>query len=374
MNFECKKAVLLEALLRVHRAVPAQSAIKELAGILITAKNGVVTLTGYDLSIGIVCCVSEDVDIIEEGSIVAPSVITDIIRRSNDEQVNIKVKDDTVILIKNKNSEYELFGMEAKVYPELPFFEKDSGFEVAQAVLRRMIRQTVYAVSTSEARPVQQGVLFERDEDSFTMAALDGFRMAVCKEKISAGTREKFIVPGRTLGEVLRVLTDNGVVGVSVGKSYASFDVNGCMIYTRLITQGDFINYKSIIPTSYNTSVTVKTRELIEAVERVSLLVDSQTGKKIKNSIVARFSENVITLGCVTMAGKAQDRIACEIKGNDIEVGINNTYLLDSLRAAECDEIIIRMTTTFAAIKLVPPNEEDFIFLVMPIRTRNEEQ
>jgi len=367
----CNKEVLLEALSKVFRAVPAQSPIKETTGVFVCGKKGIVTLTGYDLSIGVVCDIEGDV--VEEGSIIIPPPFLEIVRRLTGEDITISVGEDNVILIESGFTKFDLFGLPADGYPELPIFSDEFAFELPQAILRRLIRQTVYAVSQTEARPVQQGVLFELENGILTLVALDGFRMAVSKENIGYEKTGKFVVPGRTLNEILRLLGDNDVVSLSVGKTHASFLLGGCKIYTRLITQGEFINYRSIIPTTYNTAVKINTRELIDSVEKVSLLVETQATKRAKNSIVVRFADNITALGCVTMAGKAQDKINCEITGNDIEVGINNSYILDALRAAECDEVVLRLTTTFAAIKIVPPDGDSFTFLVMPVRTKNED-
>ena len=371
MKIICNKEVLLEALAKVSRAVPAQSAIKETTGVLVCGKKGLVTLTGYDLSIGIVCDIEGDV--VEEGSIIIPPPFLEIVRRSSGEEIVISVGEDNMILIESGFTKFDLFGLPADGYPELPIFSDEFSFDLPQAILRRLIRQTVFAVSQTEARPVQQGVLFELENGILTMVALDGFRMAVSKENIGYHKSGKFIIPGKTLNEILRMLSDNDIVSLSIGKTHASFLINGCKIYTRLITQGEFINYKSIIPNSYNTAVKINTRALIDSVEKVSLLVENQAAKRVKNSIVVRFADNITALGCVTMAGKAQDKINCEITGNDIEVGINNSYILDALRAAECDEVVLRLTTTFAAIKVVPPDGDSFTFLVMPVRTKNED-
>jgi len=367
----CNKDFLLEALSKVSRAVPAQSAIKETTGVLVSGKKDTVTLTGYDLSIGIVCDIEGNVA--EEGSVIIPPPFLEIVRRLNGEEITISVGEDNMILIESGFTKFDLFGLPSDGYPELPIFSDEFNFELPQSILRRLIRQTVFAVSQTEARPVMQGVMFELENGILTLAALDGFRMAISKENIGYHKNGKFIIPGKTLNEILRLLGDSDVVSLSVGKTHASFLINGCKIYTRLITQGEFINYKSIIPTTYNTAVKINTRALIDSVEKVSLLVETQATKRAKNSIVVRFADNVTALGCVTMAGKAQDRISCEITGNDIEVGINNSYILDALRAAECDEIVLRLTTTFAAIKIVPPEGDSFSFLVMPVRTKNED-
>jgi len=367
----CNKEILLEALAKVFRAVPTQSAIKETTGVLVCGKKDTVTLTGYDLSMGIVCELNGD--IIEEGSIIIPPPFLEIVRRSSGEDITISVGEDNMILIESGFTKFDLFGLSANGYPELPIFKDEFTFDLPQAILRRMIRQTVFAVSQTEARPVQQGVLFELENGLLTMVALDGFRMAISKEKVGYLKNGKFVIPGKTLNEILRILNENDVVSLSIGKTHAAFLINGCKIYTRLITQGEFINYKSIIPTTYNTAVKINTRALIESVEKVSLLVETQATKRAKNSIVVRFADNITALGCVTMAGKAQDKISCEITGNDIEVGINNSYILDALRAAEFDEVVIRLTSTFAAIKIVPPSDDSFTFLVMPVRTKNED-
>ncbi len=371
MKIICNREKLLTALTNVSLAVPSQSTFKEITGVLVSTVDGAVTLTGNNLSMGIVCTLQGEIG--EEGSVIIPVPFPEIIRRCKGSDITITANAENLIHISDGNAEFDLYGFNGSEYPELPVFVDEHSLELPQTVLKKMIKQTVFAVSNSEIRPVQQGVLFEVGEGLLTLVALDGFRMAVSKEKISEIEKSRFIVPGRTLQDLSRMLTDTDVVKLSIGKNHACFIVGDCRIYTRLITQGEFINYTGIIPTSYNTSVKINTRELIEGVERVSLLADNTAGKRMKNSIIVRFSDGITTLGCSTMAGRAQDRIACEKTGNDIEIGINNNYVLDALRAAETDEVVIRMTTTFAAIKIVPPNDDSFIFLVMPVRTKSDE-
>lgn len=370
MKVSCDKYLLYDAIVKTHRAVPAQSTVNEVLGLLVTAEEGSLVLTGYDLTMGITCRIEADVE--EKGSIVILDPFPEIVRRFTGSTVEISTVGNN-INIRSGLTEYNLFGLEAEGFPELPVMNPDLTMEIPQTVFRRMINQTVFSVSSSEGRPVQQGVLFETEDGKLTMAALDGYRMAVAEEHIGYDEKAKFIVPGKTLREIQKFLGDRDTAVLSAGKTHAVFEIEGCKIYTRLITQGEFISYRAIIPSACNTRVRVKTRDLIDGFEKVSLMVDAQPVRKVRNSIIVKFGEDVIDLSCTNISGKAQDKVACESDGSEIELGINNVYMLEALRAADCDEVEIQLTNTFSAIKIVPAEGEAFVFLVMPVRARSDE-
>ena len=371
MKITCESSKLAEALQKVSRAVPSQSAIKETTGVKVTAAEGKVTLTGYDLTMGIVCEI--DAEVSQSGSIIIPSPFNDIVRKVTGQTVTITADESNMVYIDSGNAKFNLFGYPADNYPELPVFANNVMLELPQAVLRRLVRQSVFAVAVVEGKPVQQGVLFEIENNVLTLAALDGYRMAVSSENIEYDGDAKFVVPGKTLNELLRMLDEVGVVKICAGKTHAMFFVDDCKIYTRLITQGEFVMYRNIIPTSCNTTVRINTRAFIESVEKVALLVDSQMAKKVKSSIIVKFGDNETSLSCSTLAGKAEDKIDCKTTGAEMEVGINNIFILDALRAADCDEVVIKLTSAFAAIRVTPPEGDNFTFLIMPVRTRSDD-
>jgi len=370
MRIECNREELLNALLKVSRAVVAQSPLKEITGVLVRTDGDRVTLTGYDLSFGIVCSIP--CAVMEEGSVVIPPPFLDIVRKATGSTVRISKTDENIIAITCGNADYKLFGFQGENYPELPVFEEEHCFEIPVAALQRLIRQSVFCVSTAEGKPVQQGTLFEIDNGMILLVSQDGFRMAISKERINYLKNAKFIVPGKTLNEIARIIGENGVVKMSVGKNHCCLMTDSCVIYARLVTQGEYVNYKPIIPKDHSTLVRIKTREFLDCMERVAILVDGVGGKKLKNSVLAEFRRDELTLNCITMQGKAQDKIGCQKEGADIEIGINSSFMLDALRAADCDELCVRMNSPRSAIKLTPPEDESFIFLVMPVKANND--
>lgn len=370
MKIFCNREKLLAALAKTSRAVVAQSPLKEITGVLVKTEQDRVTLTGYDLSFGIVS--GFGCDVMEPGSVVIPPPFLDIVRKSTGETVEIKKSEENIVEINCGNADYKLFGFNGDNYPELPVFENEHSFELPNAALLRLIRQSVFCVSAAEGKPVQQGTLFEIDDGTISLVSQDGFRMAISKEKVNYQKSAKFIVPGKTLVEISRIIGENGVVSITVGKSHCCFTTDDCKIYARLVTQGEYVNYKPIIPKDHTTLVKIKTREFLDCMERVAILVDGAGGKKLKNSVLAEFRREGLTLNCITMQGKAQDKIECKKEGVDIEIGINSSFMLDALRAADCDELVVRMNSPRSAIKLTPPGDESFIFLVMPVKANNE--
>ena len=370
MKIFCNREKLLAALLKVNRAVVAQSPLKEITGVLVKAEKDCVVLTGYDLSFGIVC--SFECETKEEGSVVIPPPFLDIVRKATGETVEIKNTEENIVEINCGNADYKLFGFSGENYPELPVFEKDHVFEMPNAALLRMIRQSVFCVSTAEGKPVQQGTLFELEDGMISLVSQDGFRMAISKEKVTYNKSAKFIVPGKSLNEISRIIGENGVVNILVGRSHCCFETPDSKIYARLVTQGEYVNYKPIIPKEHSTLVRMKTRQFLDCMERVAILVDGVGGKKLKNSVLAEFRHEGLTLNCITMQGKAQDKIDCKKEGQDIEIGINSTFMLEALRAADCDELVVYMNSPRSAIKMTPPGDESFVFLVMPVKANND--
>lgn len=368
MKAVCNKEKLSEAIAKVSKAVSVRSTMPVLEGILFVCDKDIIRLTGYDLEMGIVA--ELEAEISEPGSVVLSSrLFADMIRRMPDDRVSISCESNLFTTVTSGDSEFNILGLPAADFPELPIFQNEMDIQLPQNVLKRMIRQSIFAVSTSEAKPVQMGTLFHMEGGQLDFVSQDGYRMAVSRQKVDNISTARFIVPGKTLGEVMRLAGDTDeTLAITVGKKHAKFTLSGCEIYTRLITEGEFLDYNAIIPKAPPIRVKINTRNLMEAVERLSLLIS----EKVRTPVVAKFSQNTLGISCATAMGKAQDKLYCDINGGGLEIGFNNRYMLDALRAAETEEVMLEMSTPFASIKITPPEGESFVFLVMPVRTKGD--
>lgn len=367
MYIFCDREVLSESLTNVSRAVSQKSPIKTLEGVLLKAKDGKLTLTGYDLEIGITTSI--DVKVENEGEVVVEArLINDIIRRLPENNVSIEVDDRLIVTIKSGAAEFAILGMPAGEYPQLPVITDGDSFEINQNLLKGMIRQTLFAVSKSEVKPVHMGTLFEISDNQFTMVALDGYRLALRREPVKCDKNMSFVVPGKTQNELLKMIKDEDTtIKIVIGTKHAIFVIDEYSVVTRLL-EGDFLDYRSSVPTACKTELIVKVRSYLESVERASLLISD----RLKSPLKCVFSENEAQISCSTTMGKVVDQFPVALTGERVVMGFNHLYLQEALRATESDEVKIKLNGPLSPMVILPKEGEEFLFLVLPVRLRNE--
>ena len=377
MKLECDKSSLAEATSGVSRAVTMRSSVPALEGILFKAEGNTLTLTGYDLEMGITTQI--DARIRDEGAVVlSAKLIGDMIRRLPSEQVEIECSENLVTTVKGGITEYNITGISASDYPELPAgaFQQGSeentngvlpAVEMDASVLKEMIETTIYAVSQDDKKPANNGEKFVLEEGKLTLVALDGFRLAVCERPVNAAREIALVIPAKTLNEVARLIGDSDeTIRISASKRYIVFALGGYTIISRLLDDA-FLDYKKTINPNHVTRVVVDVREFSNAIERASLIIT----ERLKNPLRITFDEN-LTVRCQTELGKVMDSIPCEFEGQRMEVGFNNRYLLDALRNSGSDKVAFELNGPLSPVKVLPVEGEDFIFLVMPVRFKND--
>lgn len=363
MKFTCSRTDLSNAVTNVQRAVATKASIPSLEGILIKAKNGSINLSGYDLEIGITT--DMEATISEEGNIVVSAkLFGDIIRKLPQEIVTIETDERNATFITSGNASYQIIGLSATEYPDLPKFEETDKIVIKGGLLRDMLRQTIYAVSDNNSKPIYTGSLFEIKDKVLTIVAIDGYRMAIRKETIDSDSNNEFVIPKKTQSEVLKLITDEEEdVEIIIGQRHTLFKVGSFYVISRLI-EGNFIDYNSTIPKGTATQAVVNTREITQAVDRMSLLAND----KFPSPVRCTFANDEITLVCKTTMGKANDSINTTISGDDVEIGFNNKYLLEAIKNCETDEIKLILNGGLSPMIIKPVKSDDFIFLVVPMR------
>ena len=365
MKFECNKTKLSEAVNNVQRAVASKSVKPVLEGILVKAQNGSIQLTGYNLEI----CITTSIDarIYEEGSdVITAKLFSDIIRKMPEDSITLKTDEKHIVYISSGNSEYKIIGMPSSDYPEIPVIRSTDVIKIDSETLSSMIRQTIYAVSETDVKPSYTGCLFEIADKTFRMVALDGIRLAIRTEKIDYDQEKSFIVPGKSLSEVIKLTVpgkeDEQIEIISSGR-HIIFRIGSYSLISRLI-EAEFINYRSAIPSSHVTEVRVNTRHFINTIERMSLMLTD----KMKNPIRCIIDNNSIKTICNTPVGQAHDEISVQTEGEPIEIGFNNKYLLDALRYSETDEVILLLSGPVKPMIIKPTEGDSFLFIVVPMR------
>ena len=368
MKFFCEKALLLQAVSTTSRTVAVKSSVHALEGILIEAGDQLY-LTGYNLETGIRTLVPSEIQ--EKGRIVlAARLFGEIIRRLPDDLIRFE-SEGYIVNITCGNSKFSILGTDAEEFPELPAVEKNNRIRIGQRTLKSMISQTLFCVATTQARPIHTGSLFEVSEDGYlTIVSLDGFRLALRREPILE--REgipsiSFVVPGASLSEVEKICGDTDEPADFVpGSRHIMFRMGETTLISRRL-EGEFLNYRNSIPKNNPIAVLAERKVLVESVERVSLIIT----EKQKSALRCCFSGNTLTISTTTAVGFACDECLIHGDENEIEIGFNNRYLLEALRAAPADELRLEMNTPTFPCNIVPADgSENFLYMVLPVRLK----
>lgn len=367
MKIICNTELLNQACQNVQRAVSSKTSIPAIEGILMKAEKGKLLLTGYDLEVGI--HTELEVRVEEEGSIVMNAgILCNILRRLPAEKVMIEADERQLCVIRCGEVEYKLVGISAEEYPELPSISGGVPVLTDAPLLGQMVRQTIFAVSKNDTKVIHTGVKFEIGNGEIKLVAVDGFRLAIRTEKIDyTGEPMQFVVPAKTLSEVIKLLEGAEVISMNVAKRHIIFEVGSYSIISRLL-DGEFLDYKAAIPKTHGTEVDVDVKTLIDSIDRTSLLITD----RLKSPLRCIFDENRIRISTVTTLGTANDRISASITGERVEIGFNNSFLLEVLRACSEENVRILLNGPLSPIIIVPKEGERFLFLVLPVRLRNE--
>lgn len=366
MNIICPRQSLLDAVANVQRAVSGKSTLPALEGILLRASADTLFLAGFDLELGITTSIEASVQ--QPGEIVLTArLFGDIIRKMPGETLSLVTDDKGNTTIRSDQTEFTIMGISASEYPEIPAVEDGTNLSLPQDTLKSMIRQTVFAVAApGDPRPIHTGTLFEIEPNQLHLVSVDGSRLAIRGETIGSDQSFHFVVPGKTLQEVLKLLSDEDTpVSLSVGRRHIILEINGYSVISRLL-DGEFLAYKKAIPQQISTSILVNTRALIDAVERASLVIND----RLKSPLICAFRDNQIQVSCTTPLGSVSDQIAAQITGNDEEMGFNSRFLLEALKNAETDEVRIELGGPLSPMKILPVEGESFLFLVLPVRLK----
>lgn len=362
MKINVLRTDLANSVSNVSRAVAAKASIPALEGILIKAYDQQLSISGYDLEIGMTTTIEATVQ--QPGEIVVSAkLFAEIVRKLPEEIVCIETDERMITYITSGNAEYQIVGMSSVEYPDLPIFEETNSIEIKGDLLKEMIRQTVYATSDNMAKPIYTGSLFEIKDKIFKIVAIDGYRMAIRQENVDSDIDSKFVVPGKTQQEVLKLINDDSNVNISIGQRHIMFKINNYSVISRLI-EGAFIDYNTTFPKETKTEVVVNTRKIINSVDRMALL----NNDKIQTPVRCYIINDEIRLSCSSAVGKANDVISAPVMGEEVEIGFNNRYLLDAFKNIDCDEVKILLNGSIAPMVVKPIKGDDFVSLIVPMR------
>lgn len=367
MKFSCSQQNLSKALNVVSKAVTTRTTIPILKGILLKVKeDGTLVMGASDLDLSIET--QFEVASYEAGEIVVQAkLFSDIIRKLPSSEVSIEQTGENVV-IKCASSEFNIIGMASDEFPNISVeINQNERIAFDKESLKEMIKKTSFAASIDEARGVITGVLVEMKEKSLNMVALDGFRMAVARENITNAKEQNIIIPAKNLNEISKIISENGDentdVNLYINDKRAIFIIDDTKVVLRLL-EGEFVDYNMILPKESKCRVVVHKNDLLESIERASLL--AKVGKN--NLIKFEITDSNVEISSKSEEGNVKEDLIISKEGDDLTIGFNSKYMIDALKAIDDEEIEMSFNTKINPFILKPLTGNSYEYLVMPVR------
>ena len=362
--------------------VSGKSTLTAVEGILIEANSpDCCTLTAFDLEKGIKITV--DADVIEQGSyIINAQKFNQTLRVMNGEEITLTVDNKLGVVFECGKSSHRTGALKAEDFPEIPDLHSEKGFIVNQAQFKKMLSKVSYAMGVNEPRPVLNGCYIKTEEGKMNVVACDGFKLAVCSaeselkklENSDRGVEFSFIVPVKSVNEIVKLLSDDEEDTVTVYMSHKNMVIafEGLTFFTRLIV-GEFVDYNRIIIKNHKIEVKTSKQDILAALEKASLITEERIAGSVRSHVRIEVCGDILKVSAVSSAGSIYDEFNVDHSGDDISIAFNNRFLIDSVRACRSETIKLSMSSPLMGINVEPCDDEagSELFMLLPVRTRD---
>ena len=377
MRFIIQRDRLVQSVQDVMKAVTSRTTIPILTGIKIVADHEGVTLTGSDSDISIESFIpkeeegNEIVEIKQPGAIVLQAkFFSEIVKKLPTDSVEIEVQNHLQTVIRSGKSEFNLNGLDAEEYPHLPQIEENNKFSIPTDLLKAMIRQTGFAVSTSETRPILTGVNWKMENGELICIATDSHRLALRKARVETEMNDNYnvVIPGKSLSELSKIVDDsNEHVDIVITENQILFKAKHLLFFSRLL-EGNYPDTSRLIPNESKTDVTVRAKDFLQAIDRASLLAREGRNNVVKLATLEdeglEISSNTPEIGKVVEEVQSQ-----ATEGEELKISFSAKYMMDALKALEGTDIKISFTGAMRPFVIRPVHDETILQLILPVRT-----
>jgi len=379
MKFVIQRDRLLASIQDVVKAISSRTAIPILTGMKIEAKEDGITLTGSDSDISIESFIPKEedgivyVEQIEPGSIVLQAkYFPEIVRKVPMNAVEIESDAQLNVTIRSGSAEFKLNGQDAEEYPQLPKLHSEDSFELPADLLKNVIKETVFAVSTQETRPLLTGVNVRVQEDQLHFVATDSHRLA--SRQIPVSTNEtalgfqNVVIPGKSLTELNKILDENqDPVEIRITNNQILFRTKHLYFLSRLL-EGNYPDTSRLIPSESKTLLQIDTKELLRSIDRASLLAKENRNNVVK--LVTQDSGQLEISSNSPEVGRVVEEVTVqEISGEELRISFSAKYMMDALKVIESEQVKIEFTGAMRPFLIRPTDDEDLLQLITPVRT-----
>ena len=368
MNVVCDGLDLSIATAQVIKAISTKTTNPVLEGIKLTAENDTLKLSATDLELAIEKTIKADVKL--EGEAVVPGkFFSEFIKKLTDEKIELELNEKTKLKINYTDSESYIQCYNVLEFPNLNTVDNSNYFTIKQCDLKTLINKSIFSTALDDTRPVLKGCCFEISENNVNSIGLDGYRLAFVKKPLIDSTiNTSIIVPAKSLTEIYKFLEDNEEsINVYIQKNFLMVEFDNTKIITRLI-DGDFINYKQIIPKDFTTCLTINKNVFEEAIERTSVLSRVDRNNLVKFDI----KEKLLTLTSNSDIGNIKENIGISLKGNDLTIAFNSRYFSECLRTISDEAIKINFNMPSSPCIVTPSDGDEYLYLILPVRIINQ--
>ena len=397
MNFTCEKNILNQAVIPALSAISNKNIFQGLDGLLLTANKdeGILLISGYDLEKGVKVTLSGDnVKINESGKIiVSGDKFSSIVKNMPEGDISVSVEPNFVMNIKNKKSDFTLHGLDGETFPAMPELKGDKSFKLPRKTLKSFIMSTSFAVANNNSRPALNGALFEIKNNQLNVIGCDGFKMAIRRSFDGVAASEeldfKFIVPGKSLTELMKLIGDGEEPAtIELTKKHFIVSFDNIIFFSRLI-ESEYLDYARAISLNPKTTAVITTKSFLSSLERAGVLTDDKQKSMIKLdfkkeevNIENKDEAGILQVTSETSLGKVYDECNIDIYGDDMEIGFNKYYLSDALKAVKEEKVLLNLESSTKSLIISPYDDETkninmdihgskFLYMVLPIRLKN---
>jgi DNA polymerase-3 subunit beta len=357
----------MSGLQAVQNVVSNRTTLPILSNVLLRAEGDKLELTATDLDVTIACSVEAKVK--KPGSSTVPvKKLFGIVRELGNSEIDMEVDDKNVCSIRSGASFYKINGLSADEFPPMPKFKEDKKVELPQEKVRGMMKKTSFAISTDESRYVLNGIYISLKDHKMTMVATDGRRLAMVDEEVDVSEKSQgeFIAPAKAVNELNRLLQDKGNVEIRYAENQASFTLkdekNGSVLIVTKLIEGNYPNYRQVIPTEVKERISLGREEFLHALKRAEIMTSDKS-----NSVKLTFGKNNLAITANSPeVGEARESIAINYKGKEMAIAFNPKYMIDPLNSLANDEVFIELIDELSpgVLKINGP----FLYVVMPMR------
>ena len=363
MKLICSKTNLQKGVNIVSKAVPTRTTMAILECILIDASTNEIKLTANDMELGIATKIEGE--IIERGIIALDAkIFSEIVRKLPDSEVVIETDASFKTSISCEKAQFNIVGKSGEDFSYIPYIEKNEPIILTQFTLKEVIRQTIFSISDNDSNKLMTGELFEINENQLRVVSLDGHRISIRFINMKNHyDHKKVVVPGKTLQEISKIIPGNVEenVEIYISDNHIMFQFESTTVVSRLI-EGEFFKIDQMLSSDYETKVTVNKRELLDCIDRSTLLV--KEGEK--KPIIMGVNNNNMELKINSFIGSMHEEIDVVKEGKDILIGFNPKFFIDALRVIDSDEVSLYMVNPKAPC-FIKDDEGKFIYLILPV-------